>query len=177
MKKDKIAVFVILGLLVVAGFVFLNLLNASKALSYFSSDPKACINCHVMNTQYASWQHSSHANAATCVDCHLPVGQAVAKYLAKARDGWNHSYALTAGTYKNAIQISNDGAERVQKNCIRCHSTLVTTLQNNSELNHSFKNNGSEASQNCWRCHRDVPHGKARGVASVPYNLGVKEVK
>lgn len=172
MKKDKIAVFVFLGLLVLAGLVFFNLLHKSKALSYFSSDPKACINCHVMNTQYASWQHSAHANQATCVDCHLPAGQGLAKYLAKARDGWNHSYAFTTGSYDNAITISKNGGERVQKNCLRCHSTLITTIKQNSELNHA----GLAADQNCWHCHRDVPHGKARGLASVPYNLGVKEV-
>ncbi len=176
MKKNQLAVFVFLGLLVIAGLVFVNLIQASKALSYFSSDPKACINCHVMNTQYASWQHSAHASVATCVDCHLPAGQGLAKYMAKARDGWNHSYALTAGTYKSAIQNSKDGGERVQKNCIRCHSTLVTTLKNNSELNHGIQGNEIEADQNCWHCHRDVPHGKARGITSVPYNLGVKDV-
>ena len=175
MEKNKITFFILLAALFLAGGMFFNLLKASKALSYFSSDPKACINCHVMNTQYASWQHSSHARKATCVDCHLPVGNGFDKYLAKARDGFNHTYAFTAGTYKHAIQISQDGEKRVLKNCIRCHATLVSNLNANEESNHSFQN--KKTNRNCWDCHREVPHGKARGLTSVPYNLGVKEIK
>ena len=177
MKKNKIILWVFLGSVVVSGFVFLNLLQASKALSYFSNDPKACINCHVMNTQYASWQHSSHARKATCVDCHLPYGEGLDKYLAKSRDGWNHSYAFTTGTYNNSIKISKDGEQRVQKNCIRCHSTLFTALKTNSALNHSLQHGKITIDRKCWECHREVPHGKARGIISVPYNLGVKEVQ
>ena len=26
-----------------------------EGLSYFSTDPRACANCHIMNDQYASW--------------------------------------------------------------------------------------------------------------------------
>ena len=44
----------------------------AKALSYMSSDPEVCANCHIMNSQYDSWQKSSHHAVAGCVDCHLP---------------------------------------------------------------------------------------------------------
>jgi len=175
MKENRITFFIFLGVLVVAVLMFVYLLNASKALSYFSSAPNACINCHVMNTQYASWQHSAHAAKATCVDCHLPA-QGLGKYFAKARDGLNHSYAFTTGTYKNSIQISQNGAERVQKNCNRCHGQLVSGLNSNAELNHGSIQKENEIDRNCWDCHRMVPHGRVRGIASVPYNLGVKEV-
>jgi nitrate/TMAO reductase-like tetraheme cytochrome c subunit len=40
--------------------------HESRMLSYMSSDPKICINCHTMNTHYATWQHSSHRDSATC---------------------------------------------------------------------------------------------------------------
>jgi cytochrome c nitrite reductase small subunit len=45
----------------------------AEGLSYFSSDPKACKNCHIMNDQYESWSKGPHHAAAGCVDCHLPV--------------------------------------------------------------------------------------------------------
>ena len=40
----------------------------ADALSYMSSDPKVCANCHIMNSQFESWQKSSHHAAAGCVD-------------------------------------------------------------------------------------------------------------
>src|SRR4051794_6517126 len=44
----------------------------AEGLSYFSPDPVACVNCHIMRPQYAAWQHSSHHTVAVCIDCHLP---------------------------------------------------------------------------------------------------------
>jgi len=43
-----------------------------EGLSYFSTDPRACANCHIMNDEYASWTKGPHHDAARCVDCHLP---------------------------------------------------------------------------------------------------------
>jgi cytochrome c nitrite reductase small subunit len=40
--------------------------------SYLSSDPRACINCHIMNDQYAAWAMGDHRSFAKCNDCHLP---------------------------------------------------------------------------------------------------------
>lgn len=61
--------------LIIAG-VFCGLLAylvyMSKAYSYLSDNPEVCINCHVMGPYYATWQHSSHKNVATCNDCHVP---------------------------------------------------------------------------------------------------------
>lgn len=153
------------------------LIKISKALSYLTADPKACINCHVMNTQYATWQHSSHARSATCIDCHLPTGDAVAKYLAKARDGWNHATAFTLGTYRQRITISADGAARVQTNCMSCHARLAMLLRDNSDSYHDFHGIADSDDIRCWTCHRDVPHGLVRGLSATPYNLGVRELQ
>jgi cytochrome c nitrite reductase small subunit len=46
----------------------------AEGLSYFSTDPRACVNCHIMRDAYDSWQKASHHAAATCVECHLPTG-------------------------------------------------------------------------------------------------------
>src|SRR5262245_26830265 len=78
---------VVVGLV---GFTF----HYAEGLSYFSTDPKACANCHIMRPQYDGWQKASHHGVATCVDCHLPQ-TVVAKYLAKASNGWHHSKGFT----------------------------------------------------------------------------------
>jgi cytochrome c nitrite reductase small subunit len=148
-------------------------LRISKATSYLSSDPRACINCHVMNTQYATWQHSSHKGVG-CIECHLPTDSTVEKYLAKAIDGYNHSVAFTLGTYDPAIKISDYGAKRVQKNCISCHSEMTSQLRSNFHRNHAFGKEGADSERKCWSCHKSVPHGKVRSTTTVPHNLGVK---
>ena len=61
---------------------------------------------------------------ATCVDCHLPRDSFVNKMLAKARDGYNHSVAMTFKTYGPNLRISSDAARRIQENCIACHREI-----------------------------------------------------
>lgn len=55
--KWKVPVIIILGTLCGTG---LYSFYVSRAWSYVSDDPATCINCHVMTTQYVTWQHSSH---------------------------------------------------------------------------------------------------------------------
>lgn len=174
-KNKKIVVYGTVLSLLIAASLFVYTVYASNMLSYLSSDPKACINCHTMNSAYATWQRSSHRNVAKCVDCHLPAGDVVAKYKSKAIDGWNHSVAFTLNTYENNIQISDDGASRVQANCIRCHTSESATLKLNADKYHSGKDGSLETGRKCWECHKYVPHGKVRSLISTPYNLGVKE--
>ena len=172
-RIKKVAIYTI----VVAILFFLYMIYLSKAWSYLSKDPKACINCHVMNTQYATWQHSSHARDVTCIECHLPTDGFINKYKAKALDGFNHTVAFTFDTYDHAIQISDDGAKRVQDNCISCHKSITSTLATNADQYHNFNDDYVENGRKCWSCHKEVPHGKVRGLTTTPHNLGIKEVK
>jgi len=55
----------------------------ARGYSYFSNDPAACANCHVMRDYFDSWQRSSHHASAVCNDCHTPH-PLVGKYLTKA---------------------------------------------------------------------------------------------
>ena len=65
LQKKAIVLAVLVGLLLGTGaFTF----KYAEGLSYFSTDPKACVNCHIMTPQYDSWQKSSHHAVATCVD-------------------------------------------------------------------------------------------------------------
>ncbi len=178
MKPSKLLIFSSLLTFAVALGVFIWVVTTSKALSYLSKDPEACINCHVMTPQYATWQKSSHAGKATCVECHLPVGNEVDKYIAKAKDGWNHSVAFTLNTYDQVIQITEDGASRVQANCVRCHATLTQTMRDSEARFHQNLGNDTKGEQRlCWDCHKDVPHGRVRSLSSTPNTLSVNPSK
>ncbi len=142
----------------------------SKMLSYMSSDPEVCITCHTMNTHYATWQHSSHRGRATCVDCHLPRDSVVNKYLAKAKDGYNHSMAMTFKTYGYNLRITDDAATRIQDNCISCHEGIVSQMLDNAKL-YTKTDSHVQMGRKCWECHREVPHGVTRNLTTSQENL------
>ncbi len=156
--------------------MFAYLVHASRFFTYFTEDPKVCINCHTMNTQYATWQHSSHRERATCVECHLPQESLVAKLVAKSRDGFNHSYAMTFRTYEGRnIGASASAQKRIQVNCIACHREMVSQMTANAQL-YVEGGDTDQIGRKCWGCHRSVPHGRARGLNATPDNIGVKEI-
>ncbi len=173
MNAAKTLRFAAWGAFAVALVMGLYLVKESKATSYLSNDATACINCHVMESAYASWSHSSHAQRAMCVDCHLPVDDYIDKYASKTRDGWNHSVAFTMNTYGKRILISDDGARRVQEKCIRCHASFTKPVTRNVDRQHAF-DSANLGDRQCWDCHRLVPHGGVRSINAAPYNLGVK---
>lgn len=130
----------------------------AKGLSYFSSDPKACMNCHVMRDQYSSWSKSGHHAAASCIECHLPHSF-VSKYLAKAENGYHHSRAFTFQNFKEPIRIGQKNADILQQNCVECHRAFVHELTPKNTA-HSVP---ERRQTRCVHCHADVGHG-ARGV-------------
>lgn len=138
----------------------------SNAVSYLSDDPKTCINCHVMNHEYASWFHSSHRENANCNDCHVPHNNVFNKYFFKAKDGMRHATIFTLRNEPQVIRIKDAGAEVVQNNCIRCHNELITDrriIATTQSYDH-FRTEGRK----CWECHREVPHGRMNSLSAVP---------
>ncbi|MGH7354263.1 MAG: cytochrome c nitrite reductase small subunit, partial [Candidatus Rokuibacteriota bacterium] len=93
----------------------------AKGFSYLSTDPRACVNCHVMNAQYDAWLKSGHRHTATCVECHLPHA-GLAKWVAKAEHGFRHSAAFTLQNFKEPIEITPRDRVIVRTNCVRCHA-------------------------------------------------------
>jgi cytochrome c nitrite reductase small subunit len=162
-----------LAVIVVIG-VFANLVHESKALSYLSSEPSVCVNCHPMTTHFVTWQHSSHRNRATCVDCHLPRDTFLNKMLAKARDGYNHSVAMTFKTYGPNLRISTDAARRIQDNCIACHKEVVSQMLENSTLYEKVADSTVRMGRRCWECHRELPHGTMRNLSATQNNFTVQ---
>ena len=139
-------------------------------LTLLGHEPEACIVCHPMNTHYAGWRHSSHREHTVCIDCHLPVEGFVDKWMAKARDGLRHSTAMTFKTYGDNLRITDDAAGRIQKNCIRCHTEVVSQMLENSER-YARKDNTVQMGRRCWECHRTVPHGLMRNLAATQNNF------
>src|SRR5687767_5628206 len=101
----------------------------AKGSSYFTDDPRACMNCHVMKEQYDGWSRSSHRTAATCNGCHAPQGF-VAKYVSKADNGFWHSFAFTTGRFKDHIRIKPRNMKIVEQSCRHCHQGLVDSHPN-----------------------------------------------
>jgi len=116
----------------------------AQGLSYFSNDPNACANCHIMGDHLDSWQKSSHHAQATCNDCHTPVAL-LPKFFTKAENGWNHSMKFTLQNFREPIRIRPVNARRLTENCVRCHAEFV-----------------SEIEADCLQCHAGVGHGPRR---------------
>jgi cytochrome c nitrite reductase small subunit len=139
-----------------AGMLFY-VAHISNAASYLTDDPKACINCHIMTPQYASWQHSSHGQVATCNDCHVPHDSLWRKYYFKAMDGGRHSTLFTLRMEPQVIRATHESAKVIQENCLRCHQDQVHQATTEDIFERS-----------CVDCHREVPHGRVNSLSATP---------
>lgn len=138
----------------------------SRAFSYLSDDPAACVNCHIMSSSYQSWSHSSHAQWATCNDCHVPQTSLAAGYAFKAVDGLYHAAMFTFRAEPQVIRPRHASNEVILENCIRCHTQLNTEFVKTGMVRYTDVKSGSQRA--CWDCHRDVPHTRISNLASAP---------
>ena len=120
-----------------------------EGLSYFSADPEACVNCHIMRPQHDSWLKSSHHTVANCIDCHLPH-KFVPKWLTKAENGFQHSKKFTLQNFHEPIFIREYNRKIVNNNCLHCHADFMHEI-----LRGETKNNNA---MSCVACHRQVGH-------------------
>ncbi len=125
----------------------------AEGLSYLSTDPAACANCHIMLPQYDGWQKGSHHTVATCADCHLPSGFPET-YVAKSENGWNHSKAFTIQNFVEPIAINEKNSDILHNNCLRCHEEFVHTQASPYE----------DGAPRCMKCHDAVGHGEYVGL-------------
>ena len=150
MRSVAITFALVLGLILGLGlFTF----DYAEGLSYFSTDPKACANCHVMNEHYDSWQKASHHTVAKCVDCHLPHSF-VAKYIAKAENGYYHSKGFTFQDFHEPIMIKPKNGQILQENCLGCHGDIAHELVSGATT--------ADQAVRCVHCHASVGHGPTR---------------
>lgn len=158
-NKAIIILAMILGVLLgLSTFTF----EYAKGLSYFSTDPRACANCHIMQSQFNSWQKASHHTSATCVECHLPH-DFIGKYIAKAENGYHHSRGFTLQDFHEPIMIKEKNRQILQQNCLRCHADLVQDMV--SGVTHDV------TAVQCIHCHVSTGHGEQVGLGGPERKL------
>lgn len=160
-RKYRFIVAALTGLII--GLIFF-ILYISKAHSYLSDDPRACINCHIMAPEYSTWAHSSHGRNTVCNDCHVPHDNVARKYYFKAMDGLRHATIFSWRAEPQVITMHKPGQKVVQENCIRCHDALNSVVGTAVTAKQARHGDGKL----CWDCHSDVPHGNNRGLNSAP---------
>ncbi len=158
----KLPVTIVLGIFL--GLFFYSV-YLSKAGSYLSDNPQTCINCHIMVPQFATWNHSSHREVASCNDCHVPHDNFISHYYFKAKDGLRHATIFSLRAEPQVIQMKDAGIKVVQQNCVRCHEHLLLTAQ--QKINNQDFHSERE-SRLCWECHRETPHGRINSLSIVP---------
>ncbi len=148
-KKFSILLIVIFflagGVLGLGVFTFIY----GQGFSYLVDDPKACANCHIMQSVYDRWNHGTHKAVATCNDCHTPSFFA-GKYIIKAINGWNHSVAFTSGNFSEPLKITWLNEQVTQMQCIKCHASFVSSV---------MQYHGEEE-MDCMACHTGVGHAR-----------------
>lgn len=122
----------------------------ANGVAYFGSDPATCAQCHAMDEQYDAWRKGSHANAATCNDCHSPHDNFVYKYINKADNGFWHALKFTTEDYPENIEIREVNRRVTESACLYCHGDLVHGIQ--------MTKAPEDEPMSCIRCHSDVGH-------------------
>ncbi|MDO5510983.1 MAG: cytochrome c nitrite reductase small subunit [Weeksellaceae bacterium] len=164
-KKWEVPAVIVFAAFIGLGFYTLHL---SKATSYLSDDPQACINCHVMTPHYMTWNKSSHREVAHCNDCHVPQDNFVRKYAFKAKDGFWHSYVFTTRTEPQVIRTKGAAPQVIRDNCVRCHEDQVTDARLDGFV---ATHHADRTDRLCWDCHKEVPHGRVSSLAAVGHQI------
>ena len=121
----------------------------AKGFSYLSTDPRACVNCHVMNEQYEAWLKSGHRHAATCVECHLPH-EGLAKWIAKADHGFRHS--------RHSRSKTSRSPSRSRRAIGRwCRTTAYAVTRRSCTPSSATADAAREL--DCMHCHAGAGHG------------------
>jgi len=151
MKRTTIAGIVLGGTLGMALGVGAFTFIYAKGGSYMTNDPKACVNCHIMQEQYDGWIKSSHRSVAVCNDCHAPA-DFVGKYSTKAQNGFWHSFYFTTGNYPDPIQITERNQKITNDACRKCHASIAEMIEG------PVNKHSAGDTTSCVRCHRNVGH-------------------
>ncbi len=142
----------------VGGFTFV----AARGGSYFSNDPAACVNCHIMREQFDGWEKASHHTVAVCNDCHLPHESLGAKFMVKASNGYHHSQAFTLQNFHEPIRIKPGNAAVLEANCLRCHGEITEEITAHGTLGVPADPERKADLYGCVLCHQEVGHGPRR---------------
>lgn len=130
----------------------------TDAPAYAGTASEICANCHVMDSMYENYYHSSHREWAECSSCHLPHDNLANYYFEKGRQGMHDVYIFSTGQEPEVLRASEHSKRIIQENCIHCHQEAVEMIMKGTQPFDRF----------CWECHRHTAHG-ARGASMAPY--------
>lgn len=157
-SSSRISSILVILLTIIAILVCYTFYHA-KGTSYFSNNPEACNNCHIMNEVFNDYSNAPHSHKtagqprATCNDCHLPHNF-ISKWIAKAQSGVGHAYAFTFKLDSLPVNLSANEASKqmVQDNCVRCHIEYAQNAVNPTTTP------GHNNALSCVSCHEGVGH-------------------
>lgn len=156
-KIISITSLAILAIIVIAGGV---------GFLVVRSQPGFCNSCHEMNFYYQTWQSSTHATKAVCLNCHSEPG--LQGFVAENARGARQLVSHFTGDYTVPIQI----VTRVKNDqCLPCHNETRYLTDRTIEAKHSLH---MDKSVLCADCHNRLVHnssGQPRVITQAQCDL------
>ncbi len=148
-KKSAIRGFIILCVLV-AGIL-------AVPIYRYTDSPGFCNSCHYMNTKYASWERSSHADV-TCIVCHSGPGT-FGGFIAHIEGMKYVPIYLTGELTRPIIGAEHDDASH-RAACLKCHDTQKMSYSERNLWPDQRAHSIHESLElPCTSCHADFIHG------------------
>lgn len=146
-----------LGLKILALGVFLGILATLFSIGGYhaAGSPVFCMSCHSMEDVGFQWQRSQHKQFA-CIECHLPDSNIALQIAYKAKAGMRDLYHETLRDYPAWIDISAEGKEIAEGNCMRCH---FSTIEKTPMVD--------QGGGGCLTCHRGLVHGTGKETGGI----------
>jgi len=150
-----------------AGIVVVILIGVFAAFIAYSSTPRFCGSCHIMETRYVSLRNSDHADEASCIECHSEpglIGEIEAHLV-----GSRYVYTYLTGELSAPILL----AEVPNENCFKCHElTRLSKKPSPGEIHETYHTIHIEKELHCIGCHGGLAHAtmlpvKARSAMTL----------
>jgi cytochrome c nitrite reductase small subunit len=111
--------------------------------------------CHIMKPAYETSFHNVHreVNNVNCKDCHIPQDNIPLALVYKGYSGAKDIYKNTFDP-PDVLHATEWSRQVIQKNCIRCHRSVVERVQISD-------------GKRCFECHRGIPHDQS----PLPFSL------
>jgi cytochrome c nitrite reductase small subunit len=119
----------------------------------FSSNPRFCASCHIMETRYVSWKNSDHSDFANCLSCHSEPGPAggIKAHLS----GCRYVYAYLRGKVRRPILV----AKVPNENCFKCHEKAeLSEYPKAGKIHDTYHKIHTNNGLRCVVCHDDQGH-------------------
>lgn len=140
------------ALALVAGIGLVALVAGGAAFQWVNEQPWFCNSCHEMEFHYQSWEASTHAETAECLDCHASPG--VAGFIEEKARGAEQLVAHLTGDYPIPIRI----LVRVRnEQCLACHLETAALPDQAADARHDIHLAAQVA---CVECHSRLVHNR-----------------